>query len=352
MVVISIIYPCNYGCPNCPYTDGNSEIRKFYHERKGDLFPVELWKKIATEAGPHSAWLRCTGGGEPMLHPHMVDMIEFAKEKGARVWMNTNGSMFGPHPKFREKLVRVIKANIDLIEFSMDAGDAETYAKVRPPHGGPPRNPQKWWDDVVSNVKAALGTAEAIPILHSRGGVDHPAGADRRETRRGDRLLDEGDRRRRSDHEKVPVVGRQHHDLAGQVDGSASLRRICRPNAKSRACGRSNASTSIRSAASRCAGRTSHSAPRSCSRTSTTRRSRRFGKAAASTGIASCILSGQGAQAWPCRNCSAWLGGVRDWQHGWLKVLKRSGDHVEEVMRKDLGVEVKVYQPPAVSEVE
>src|SRR5918995_1010374 len=109
MVVISIIYPCNYGCPNCPYTDGNSEIRKFYHERKGE-----------------------------------------------RVWMNTNGSMFGPHPKFRQKLDRVIKANIDLIEFSMDAGDADTYAKVRPPHGGPPRNPQKWWDDVVSNVKAAL----------------------------------------------------------------------------------------------------------------------------------------------------------------------------------------------------
>jgi hypothetical protein len=31
MVVISIIYPCNFGCPNCSYTDGNSEIRKFYH---------------------------------------------------------------------------------------------------------------------------------------------------------------------------------------------------------------------------------------------------------------------------------------------------------------------------------
>ena len=42
MIVISIIYPCNYGCPNCPYTDGNSEIRRFYHEHKGDLFPVEL----------------------------------------------------------------------------------------------------------------------------------------------------------------------------------------------------------------------------------------------------------------------------------------------------------------------
>ena len=56
---------------------------------------------------------------------------------GARIWLNTNGSMFGPLPKQRRKLERIIAAGIDLIEFSMDAGDAETYAKVRPPHGGP-----------------------------------------------------------------------------------------------------------------------------------------------------------------------------------------------------------------------
>ena len=55
MVVISIIYPCNFGCPNCPYTDGNSEIRQFYHERDGDLFPVALWKKIADECGDRTA---------------------------------------------------------------------------------------------------------------------------------------------------------------------------------------------------------------------------------------------------------------------------------------------------------
>ena len=45
MVVISIIYPCNFGCPNCPYTDANSEIRQFYHQRNGDLFPEPLWKQ-------------------------------------------------------------------------------------------------------------------------------------------------------------------------------------------------------------------------------------------------------------------------------------------------------------------
>jgi wyosine [tRNA(Phe)-imidazoG37] synthetase (radical SAM superfamily) len=29
-------------------------------------------------------WLRCTAEGEPVLHPHMVEMIEHAKAKGAR----------------------------------------------------------------------------------------------------------------------------------------------------------------------------------------------------------------------------------------------------------------------------
>lgn len=156
MVVLSIIYPCNLGCPMCPYTDGNSEIRKFYRERKGDLMPVPLWRKMADECGHYGAWMRCTGGGEPMLHPHMVEMVEYAKQRGARIWMNTNGSMFGPYPKYRTKLERLIRAGIDLIEFSMDAGDAQTYARLRPPHGGPPRDPEKWWGGHVDNVRAAL----------------------------------------------------------------------------------------------------------------------------------------------------------------------------------------------------
>ena len=32
-------------------------------------------------------------------------------------------------------------------------------------------------------------------------------------------------------------------------------------------------------------------------------------------------------------------------EHGWLKVLKTSGNHLKEVMKRDLGVEVEIYQP-------
>ena len=57
MVVIAVIYPCNFGCPMCPYTDGNSEIRRFYHEHDGDLLPVALWNKMADEFQPQEPFV-------------------------------------------------------------------------------------------------------------------------------------------------------------------------------------------------------------------------------------------------------------------------------------------------------
>jgi iron-sulfur cluster protein len=56
-------------------------------------------------------------------------------------------------------------------------------------------------------------------------------------------------------------------------------------------------------------------------------------------------LDGRGAECFPCRGCSAWLAGVRDWDYGWLRVLKKSGDRLQDVMRRDLGVEVDIFQP-------
>jgi MoaA/NifB/PqqE/SkfB family radical SAM enzyme len=351
MVVISIIYPCNYGCPNCPYTDGNSEIRKFYHEHKGDLFPVPLWEKIADECGPYGAWMRCTGGGEPMLHPHMVSMIEYAKAKGARIWINTNGSMFGPHPKFRPKLERLLKAGTDLIEFSMDAADAETYAKVRPPHGGPPRDPQKWWNDTLSNVRAALALRKEYRVS-TRVVVS----IIRQELIEG--KLEEAIRFWTEDVGVDEVITRKF--LSWDDNTTIALNRSLDPHLyaslpteRQEPCvwpfERLNVDTLGRIAlcGQDVSFRTSTLFP-NLNETSIKEiwQGERF------NWYRRLHLEGKGAEAWPCRGCSAWLAGVRDWKHGWLKVLKRSGDHVQDVMRKDLGVEVEVYQPPAVSHIE
>lgn len=93
--------------------------------------------KIADECGEAARrnWLpggvgsmiRITGGGEPMMHPYgMTRLIEYAKEAGARVYLNSNGSLFK-----QDDVDRLLACNVDNIEISVDAGDPQTYAVVR-----------------------------------------------------------------------------------------------------------------------------------------------------------------------------------------------------------------------------
>ena len=344
MVVISIIYPCNFGCPMCPYTDGNSELRKFYHAHDGDLMPVKLWEKMADECGPYGAWMRCTGGGEPMLHKHMVEMVEYAKAKGARIWMNTNGSMFGPLPAFRHKLERSLKAGIDLVEFSMDAGDAETYAKVRPPHGGAPRDPQKWFDNHVSNVRAALAmrkefrTTNRIVVSMIRQDIMEGKMEAAVKFWMEDVGVDEVITRKFLSWDDNTTI-----QLGHAMDPHLYKHM---PGERKEPCvwpfERLNVDTLGRIAlcGQDISFKTADLFPNVNDVTL-----KEIWQGERFNWYRRLHLEGKGAEAWPCNGCSAWLAGVRDWEHGWLKVLKTSGDHVKEVMKKDLGVDVEVYQP-------
>jgi len=135
MCVLSFVYVCNAKCPNCPYT--NSAIRTDYKDR---LFMNEdTFKIISEQCGEYGAWVRMSGGGEPMLHPKAVELMEYAKKAGAKVGLITNGS------RFTEKNSRrLLEAQIDMIEFSVDASDSKTYTRVRRGLN---------WDALVRNVK-------------------------------------------------------------------------------------------------------------------------------------------------------------------------------------------------------
>ncbi len=123
MIVLSFIYTCNARCPNCPYN--NSDIRSAYHDAM--IMPDEIFKRIADESGAYNSLLRLSGGGEPMLHPNAVELMLYAKKKGCKIGLITNGSKFN-----KENLEILIKNEIDAIEFSVDADCKETYSYVRP----------------------------------------------------------------------------------------------------------------------------------------------------------------------------------------------------------------------------
>ncbi len=123
MCVLSSVYVCNSRCPHCPYT--GSGIRERY--RDTPYMAPATFKLIADQCGVRRAWLRISGGGEPLLHPQMPELVEYAKSVGCRVGLITNGSLL--NERMGERL---LECGVDAIEVSVDAGDAASYARVRP----------------------------------------------------------------------------------------------------------------------------------------------------------------------------------------------------------------------------
>lgn len=161
MCVISFIYTCNAQCPNCPYT--NSEIRSSYKDMP--LMKEDTFKLIADQCGEHGAWIRISGGGEPMLHPQAVELMEYAKGAGAKVGLITNGSHFS-----EDSIRRILEAQVDMVEFSVDAADPVTYAKVRTGLG---------WNTLLENVQRFVqlrnelkSTTKIIASAINQVGVD------------------------------------------------------------------------------------------------------------------------------------------------------------------------------------
>jgi radical SAM protein with 4Fe4S-binding SPASM domain len=123
LIAISASNVCNAECPKCVYTQ-NKNLRKVYGSEP--FMKPLIFDKIADEAGKFKALIRISGTGEPLLNPDIIDEIEYAKGVGARIGLITNGSLLN-----EKKIKRILEAEVDAIEYSIDAMDEENYAKIR-----------------------------------------------------------------------------------------------------------------------------------------------------------------------------------------------------------------------------
>jgi MoaA/NifB/PqqE/SkfB family radical SAM enzyme len=104
----------------------------------------ELFQKIIDEGVQHGLCsIKLNWRGEPLLHPRVVDMVRYAKEKGiVEVQFNTNGQLLT-----EEKARGLIEAGLDRIIFSVDGATKETYEKIR--RGG-------IYERLVNNIETLL----------------------------------------------------------------------------------------------------------------------------------------------------------------------------------------------------
>ncbi|MDD7333708.1 MAG: radical SAM protein [Lachnospiraceae bacterium] len=114
---------CNLNCPMC-YTITN-EFKEKVHAK---LMDDTLFHKIIDEIGGNVPAIRLSLRGEPTIHPHLLEYIKYAKQKGIKeVSFLSNGS------RFTDDFIReLIQAEVDWITVSID-GTGEEYNRIRKP---------------------------------------------------------------------------------------------------------------------------------------------------------------------------------------------------------------------------
>lgn len=112
---------CNMKCPMC--------FQQHMHIPKEFCLDFRLYKKIVDECAHNNLYsIRLCHRGEPLLHPQIVEMVKYAKQKGIKeVFTLTNGLLLN------EKLIIALyEAGLDWLQLSID-GVYGNYERIRQP---------------------------------------------------------------------------------------------------------------------------------------------------------------------------------------------------------------------------
>jgi MoaA/NifB/PqqE/SkfB family radical SAM enzyme len=124
---------CNLACPGCISEDLVENSTSFSRER---LLQIgEEFKEIGVKA------VILIGGGEPLLHPAVGELIEYLGENDIHVGITTNGYCINQYMDIIAKYAKWTRV-------SMDAATDETFCKLRPAKDGKSK-----FDFIVDNMR-------------------------------------------------------------------------------------------------------------------------------------------------------------------------------------------------------
>ncbi|CAK0759753.1 SynChlorMet cassette radical SAM/SPASM protein ScmF [Gammaproteobacteria bacterium] len=112
---------CNLACRHCwlaPKFDATAS--------RSATLPVELFETAIREAKPLGLGGVKLTGGEPLLHPQFVHLLEIIRREDLSLTLETNGLLCTP-----EIAAEIAKSSNRFVSISMDGVDAETHEWVR-----------------------------------------------------------------------------------------------------------------------------------------------------------------------------------------------------------------------------
>ncbi len=111
----TLSYACNFSCRHCYSRD----------IRRTEL-PLEQVLRIVDELARCRVLFVNFGGGEPLLHPHLLEVVRYASRQGLRVSLNTNGWLLD-----RRAARALREAGITSVGVSLDGATPEVHDRFR-----------------------------------------------------------------------------------------------------------------------------------------------------------------------------------------------------------------------------
>lgn len=136
-LLIEPMSTCNLRCVMCFQVDKSFTKKPFM-----GMMNLELYKQIIDEAAENGTGaITLASRGEPLLHPKIGEMLQYAKDKNSffEIKLNTNGT------RLTEKLCHeILSAEVNIVVVSIDSTTSEEYSKIRV---------RGDFDTVVKNIK-------------------------------------------------------------------------------------------------------------------------------------------------------------------------------------------------------
>jgi len=125
-VQIDLTNNCNNECIACWCNSPLFKVPRLSQEEKEQFLPLEMVRELLDDISSMGATeVYFSGSGEPFMHPHIMEILTYAKSKNVICHVNTNFTLLD-----KKKLDRLIDIGVDFLTVSTWAATAMTYIKT------------------------------------------------------------------------------------------------------------------------------------------------------------------------------------------------------------------------------
>lgn len=127
-VQLDLTDKCNNNCIACWCNSPLFKGKRVSLESQKQTLPLALVKDFLDDiSGMGTKEVYYSGGGEPFMHPQIMEILEYTKKRNLICHVNTNFTLLN-----KEKLDRLVDMGVDTLTVSVWAATPETYIKTHP----------------------------------------------------------------------------------------------------------------------------------------------------------------------------------------------------------------------------